>query len=264
MQTSAALELRLFFFITVFLVFALAETCWPRRSRTQRRVNRWSTNLSLAALGALSVRLLAFTGVFGLAYANIGHLGLFYSFKLPHWLAVLLSVLVLDGAIYFQHRIFHRIPFLWRIHSVHHADLDLDVTSGVRFHPAEILISYVFKIFIVLMFGVPPFAFVLFEIILNATAMFNHANWSLGLKTDKVFRRVLVTPDMHRVHHSTNSHEFNRNFGFNLSLWDRLFKTYQAQPIKGHLGMSLGLNKYPSPAQASKLGALLSLPFTRD
>jgi sterol desaturase/sphingolipid hydroxylase (fatty acid hydroxylase superfamily) len=174
----------------------------------------------------------------------------------------LLAVVVLDMAIYFQHRLFHAVPVLWRLHRMHHADLDLDVTTGARFHPLEILLSMAIKVAVVIALGAPAVAVVLFEILLNASSMFNHANLRLPLAVDGALRWLIVTPDVHRVHHSVIRAETDSNFGFSLSWWDRLFGTWRAQPEKGHDGMTIGLPVFRNPEQL-RLDRMLVQPFLR-
>ncbi len=263
MEHEAALRLGVF--LTLFALFAGAEALAPRLSRRMPRPQRWVTNLSLVVLGSLATRALAF----GLPALAVGAavdaqrlgVGVFNSFALPEWAALALAVLVLDFAIWAQHLISHRVPVFWRFHRMHHADRDFDVTTALRFHPIEILASMLVKIGVVYAIGAPPIAVLVFEIILNGTALFNHANLRLPPRIDRILRLVLVTPDMHRVHHSQLRAEHDSNFGFALSIWDRMFGTYIAQPSAGHDGMTLGLewqNNDPSHLRWS-----LMLPFRR-
>ncbi len=187
--------------------------------------------------------------------------GLFNQLDAPFPLAILVSVIVLDGAIYLQHVMVHAVPALWRLHRVHHADLDFDVTTGSRFHPLEILLSMLIKFAVILLLGPPLLAVVIFEVLLNATSMFNHSNVRLPLAVDRILRLFIVTPDMHRVHHSHLQHETNSNFGFNLSIWDRLFGTYRDQPQDGHLNMTIGIDTFRDAGQCIKLPGLLLMPF---
>jgi len=253
--------LRLAAFLSVFVVLALLEQAWPRRALTVAKPQRWLINLAIVITNTLLVRLvfpLAPFAVAALAQAN--GWGLFHLLHLSGVLAIMASLLVLDLLIYTQHRLFHRIPPLWRIHRMHHTDLDLDVSSGTRFHPLEIMLSLAIKLAAVVLLGVSPLAVLLFEIILNATSMFNHANLRLPLTMDAWLRLFLVTPDMHRVHHSVLPRETNNNFGFNLPWWDRLFGTYLAQPSAGHDRMSIGLQEWRD-LQHLGLWPLLRLPF---
>ena len=237
--------LRIGCFAAVFAVFALAETLWPRRTRALTRVDRWTANLCLVAIGVLAVRILLPVSLVEFAAWNLtkGH-GLLGKLALPSGLEIALAVAALDLAIYFQHRLFHWAPPLWRVHRVHHADLDFDVTTGSRFHPIEILISAGIKMAAIVALGAPPLAVLIFEILLNGTATFNHANLRLPEGVDRVLRCFLVTPDMHRVHHSWNAPEQNANFGFNAPWWDWIFRTYRAQPEDGHEAMTIGVHAF--------------------
>ncbi|MCB5944666.1 sterol desaturase family protein [Acidocella sp. KAb 2-4] len=249
--------------ISFGLLFLLAgaEALWPRRPRALSRWGRWPGNLGIAALGALAVKLAFPVAALGVAaLAARACWGVLNLASMPEGLKIVTAVLALDFAIYIQHRVFHAVPVLWRLHRMHHADLDLDVTSGARFHPLEIMLSMLIKMGVVLLIGAPPLAVLLFEIILNATAMFNHSNLALPPALDGVLRLVLVTPDMHRVHHSVIRAETDSNFGFNVPWWDRLFATYRAQPAQGQLGMMIGLPAFRKPG-ASRLDALLVQPF---
>lgn len=241
---------------------ALWETLRPCRPLSRSRALRWGNNLGLLLLNTLLLRLLFPAATVGLAVLAQGNgWGLFNYYDLPLWLALPLAVVLLDLGIYLQHALFHAVPLLWRLHRVHHADLDYDITTGTRFHPFEILLSMLIKFVIVMTLGPPVLAVLIFEVILNAMAMFNHGNVQLPLTLDRVLRCVVVTPDMHRVHHSILAQEANSNFGFNLSLWDRLFGTYRAQPAAGHQGMVIGLDRIRDPALCLWLPGLLWLPF---
>ncbi len=252
---------RLGFFLGVFGLVAWAEMLLPRRPRLFTRRRRWSANLGLVALNTVLLRLLFPLAAVGAAlWAEQRGWGLFNVTDWPRWLEVVLAVAVLDFAIWLQHVVVHAIPLLWRLHRVHHADPDYDVTTGARFHPIEILLSMGIKFCVIFLLGPAVLAVIVFEILLNATAMFNHGNLRLPLGLDRVLRWLVVTPDMHRVHHSTEEDETNSNFGFNLPWWDRLFGTYRAQPRKGHEGMEIGTRDCPDPAQNTGLG-LLWIPF---
>lgn len=240
--------LRLSVFLGMLGVMALWEAARPRRARTLPRWLRWSNTLALAALGTLLVRLLLPVLAVGLAvWAEAEGWGLLNILAVPGWLAIIASLLLLDLIIYAQHRVFHAVPALWRLHRVHHADTDLDVVTGLRFHPLEIFLSMGIKLAAVAALGAPPVAVLLFEVILNACALFNHANLRLPASVDRTVRWVLVTPDMHRVHHSTRREETDSNFGFSLSWWDRLLGTYRAQPVAGHEAMTLGQDRFRAP-----------------
>jgi sterol desaturase/sphingolipid hydroxylase (fatty acid hydroxylase superfamily) len=193
--------------------------------------------------------------------AELNGWGLFNRVASPDWLALSASVVILDAAIYLQHVMFHAVPLFWRLHRVHHADLDFDVTTGSRFHPVEILLSMLIKFAVIVLLGPPVVAVVVFEVLLNATAMFNHSNVRLPLALDALLRRLIVTPDMHRVHHSHLDHETNSNFGFNLSIWDRLFGTYRDQPEEGHEGMMIGIDTFRDAAHCITLRGMLGMPL---
>ncbi|NKE45345.1 sterol desaturase family protein [Roseomonas frigidaquae] len=240
--------LRLLPFAGVFALMAVAEALYPRRPRQHPRWRRWPSNLGIVLLDTLVLRLVFPTAAVGVALAAEARgAGLLPWLGLSGPAAVVLAILLLDLVIYLQHRLFHAVPLLWRLHRMHHADLDFDVTTGLRFHPLEILGSMLIKLAAVVALGAPAVAVLLFEILLNATSLFNHANLRLPARLDRVLRRVLVTPDMHRVHHSVVPQETNSNFGFSLAIWDRLFGTYRAQPAAGHAGMTLGLEAFRDP-----------------
>lgn len=254
--------IRLTFFFLTFVVVAIGEMVFPRRVLTMSKFIRWMNNLAVIALGAFVVRfLLPFTGVTVALIAQKKGWGLFNMIYLPSWLEVLLGVLILDLIVYLQHVMFHALPLMWRVHMMHHADLDIDVTTGLRFHPIEILISMIIKITAIAALGPTVFTVILFEILLNATAMFNHSNLKLPLKLDKYLRLVVVTPDQHRVHHSVIIRETNSNFGFNFPWWDRIFGTYRPQPVMGHEKMTIGLAHLRDPSKNNLL-LMLTMPFT--
>ncbi|MGR7921503.1 sterol desaturase family protein [Zobellella denitrificans] len=253
--------LRLAAFAGILLLMMLWEVLAPRRSRRYPRRRRWPANLLLAAINTLLLRLLfPLAAVGGALLAEQRGWGLFQLWPLPLWLTLPLSLLVLDFLIYLQHRLFHALPWLWRLHRMHHSDPDIDVTTGLRFHPLEILLSMGIKLGIVILLGAPPLSVLLFEVLLNATSMFNHGNVRLPPRLDAWLRLLLVTPDMHRVHHSVIPRETNSNFGFNLPWWDRLLGTYRAQPEAGHQRMTIGLNDFQDPAEL-RLGRLLTQPW---
>lgn len=256
--------LRLGAFVLGLIIWLLAEQFWPKRVRDHQRASRWSINLSLVVLSSILVRILLPAGALMITvYAQNHTLGLFNLVSIHSGLAFIFSLLLLDLTIYWQHRLFHRLPILWRLHQVHHTDPDIDVTTAVRFHPIEILISMGVKCTAVIFLGVPPAAVILFEIILNGCAMFNHSNLNLRNTWDRRLRYVLVTPDMHRVHHSTEPQEHHSNFGFSLSCWDRYFASYYPQPKAGHQGMRIGLKKWSLATDNMNLLALLKMPFKR-
>jgi sterol desaturase/sphingolipid hydroxylase (fatty acid hydroxylase superfamily) len=262
-QAGIAAEplIRLAAFLAVFAAVALWEALAPRRSRAFPRAKRWPHNLGLLGVDALVLRFLAPGAAIAVAVAGEAHgWGLVNALALPAWAAIPLGVVLLDLAVYFQHVTFHAVPALWRLHRVHHTDLDFDVTTGTRFHPIEILISTLIKMAAVAAIGAPAVAVLAFEVLLNATAMFNHANGRLPEGLDRWVRLLVVTPDMHRVHHSVVYNETNSNFGFNLPWWDRLFGTYCAQPVAGHQAMTIGVDAFRTPADL-RLDRLLLQPF---
>ena len=240
------------------------EVAAPRRIATLGRKGRWPANIGVAILDAVIVRILLPGGAvaFAATYAASGY-GLLPMLGLPDWLAFAVAVLVLDLAIYFQHRLFHAVPLLWRLHRMHHSDVDLDVTSGARFHPAEILLSIAIKLGVIAAMGPSAAAVLAFEVILNACSMFNHANVGLPARLERALRLVLVTPDLHRIHHSRDRIETDSNFGFSVPWWDRLFGTFRAEPARGQLGMTIGLDLF-NGAQDQKLGALLMQPLRNE
>ena len=237
--------IRLSVFLGVFALMAVWELLAPRRALTQSKARRWYANLGIVVLNTVLARM-----VFPLAPVAVAMVaaergwGVFNIAGVAPGVALVAAVVILDFAIYIQHVMVHAVPMLWRLHRMHHADLDFDVTTGARFHPVEILLSVAIKMAVIVLIGAPAVAVVIFEVVLNATAMFNHSNVSLPLGLDRVLRLFVVTPDMHRVHHSELPFETNSNFGFNLPWWDRLFGTYRDQPEKGHEGMTIGLEQF--------------------
>jgi sterol desaturase/sphingolipid hydroxylase (fatty acid hydroxylase superfamily) len=252
---------RLGAFAGVFVLMGLWELLAPRRSQAVGRARRWPNNLGVVAVDTLVVRILFPAGAVGVAMlAQAQDWGLLNVLRVPGWVAVPFSVLVLDLAIYAQHVAFHHVPALWRLHRMHHADLEFDVTTGLRFHPVEIVLSMLIKSAVVVALGAPPLAVLVFEVLLNATSMFNHGNVRLPGRLDRVLRRVVVTPEMHRVHHSILRRETDSNFGFNLPWWDRLFGTYRAQPEAGHEGMTIGIDCFRDPREL-RLDRMLLQPL---
>ncbi len=248
-------------FVAILLVMMLVEWLAPRRPRSLPRAQRWPTNLGLIIFNTLVLRLLPFMAATSVAlHAEQQHWGLFNLLEIPALFSVLLSLILLDLLIYWQHRMFHAVPILWRLHRVHHSDPDLDVTSGGRFHTVEILLSMLIKMLAVILLGVPVVAVILFEILLNGLAMFNHSNVAIPTSLDSLLRKLIVTPDMHRIHHSVLPLETNSNYGFNLSCWDRLFSSYTDSPAAGQLGMTIGLRGF---ANAGMI-ALLLQPKRKD
>lgn len=255
--------IRLGSFVGVFLLLTVGEWLAPRRKLTIGKPARWTSNLGLVFLNSLMLRLLAPLGVVGVAwFAESRDWGVLPLLGLPFWLTVVIAVLLLDLAIYLQHVMFHAVPLFWRLHMVHHVDLDFDVTTGLRFHTVEIGLSFLIKAAVVLLLGAPALAVLIFEVLLNATSMFNHSNLRLPLGLDRVLRWLVVTPDMHRVHHSVHPCETNSNFGFNLPWWDHLLGTYRDQPADGHVGMTIGLAEFRDEKIADRLHHMLWLPIS--
>jgi len=264
MEPSLEIALRVGCAAAVFAVMAAWELLAPRRNLSIGRLWRWPSNIGIVLVDAALVRLLVPTAAVGAALYAAGHgIGLLHWLDLRLSIAALVGFLILDLVVYAQHVVFHHVPWLWRLHRMHHADLDIDVSTGLRFHPFEILLSLLIKIAIVLAFGIPPVAVIAFEVVLNATSQFNHSNVSMPRWLDRILRLVLVTPDMHRVHHSVVRAETDSNFGFNLPWWDRLFRTYRAQPQAGHDGMTIGLPIFRD-AKELRLDRLLIQPFRSD
>ena len=254
--------IRLGFFFGVFALMALWEVLAPRRALTVSKAVRWLNNLTLVFLNSFVLRVMFPAAAVGMAaFASEQGWGIFNYYDVSPVIAVVASVIVLDFIIYLQHVMVHAVPVLWRLHRVHHADLDFDVTTGARFHTLEIILSMLIKFATIAVLGPPVVAVVIFEVVLNATAMFNHSNVRLPLGLDRILRWIVVTPDMHRVHHSVEDDEANSNFGFNLPWWDRLFGTYRDQPRAGHEGMTIGIHTYRDPKLVSWLHGMLWLPF---
>lgn len=252
---------RLVFFFGVLAVVAVWEVIAPRRLLTDNKGRRWFANLSLVVIDTVVVRIFLPVLPAGMAIMAQEHgWGILNIIILPNWIKIILAVVAFDFAIYLQHVMFHFLPILWRLHRMHHTDLDIDVTTGIRFHPVEIIISIGIKLAAVALLGPPVLAVVVFEVVLNATSQFNHGNIRLPIALDKWLRLIVVTPDMHRVHHSIIPRETNTNFGFNLPWWDRLCGTYRPQPEEGHTGMSIGLKEFRNPAKLN-LARLLVQPF---
>jgi sterol desaturase/sphingolipid hydroxylase (fatty acid hydroxylase superfamily) len=253
--------IRLVIFLAVFAFMIIWEFVTPRRVRSLSRWVRWPSNLGIVVFNTLVLRIVLPMAAVGLALlCEERGWGLLNAFALPPLLAIVLSVLLLDLAIYLQHVMFHAVPALWRLHRMHHADLDFDVTTGARFHPIEILLSMGIKFAVVAALGPPAVAVLIFEVLLNASSMFNHGNVRIAPKVDGVLRCFIVTPDMHRVHHSILPRETNSNFGFSLPWWDRLFGTYTAQPAAGHDGMTIGIEQFRTPRD-QRLDRMLLQPF---
>ena len=254
-------------FAGIFVVMALLEMAIPKRELSAPKGRRWLTNLSMVGFGIATTRLMGLiaqplVAVGAAMVAEANGWGLFNLVALPGWFEILAAVVILDFAVWLQHVASHKIPVLWRLHRMHHADVDIDCTTGLRFHPAEIGLSMLYKVVWVLLLGPAAVAVVIFEVILNAGAVFNHANVALPRWLDTGLRLAIVTPDMHRVHHSIVRREHDSNYGFNLSIWDRIFGTYTDQPEHGHTGMTIGLSDYQEPGP-TRIGWSLVLPFRR-
>ena len=258
---SHEVAIRLGVFLGMFILMAVMEMLAPRRVLSTAKGGRWFGNLGIVLINTLAARALFPVAAVGMALlAEERGWGMLNNVEIPYWLAVVIAVVVLDFIIYLQHVIFHAVPLLWRLHMMHHADLDFDVTTGARFHPVEIIMSMLIKLAAISVLGPPVLAVLIFEVLLNATAMFNHSNWRIPVAIDRVLRLFVVTPDMHRVHHSVIARETNSNFGFNLPWWDRLFGTYRDQPEQGHEGMTIGLTQFRDPRRLT-LPWMLALPF---
>lgn len=254
--------LRLLVTLLIFGLLACFEVRRPKRTLTRRKAQRWPGNLLIALLNGLLVRSLLpwLVPVLVAQQAASMQFGLLNHWTLPFWLELLITLILLDLLVYWQHRLLHKVPLLWRLHRMHHTDTGVDVTTALRFHPLEIVLSLFIKSLLVWLLGAPVFAVLLFEVILNGLAMFNHANLKLPLQIDAILRKFVVTPDMHRVHHSVRADEYNCNFGFNLSCWDRFFGSYRAQPRAGHQQMVLGLNE-TNAQQTGSVIWMLKQPF---
>ncbi|MES9850976.1 MAG: sterol desaturase family protein [Candidatus Thiodiazotropha sp. L084R] len=259
------LTIRLSIFFAIFALMAIWEISLPCRQLNFSRSRRWSSNLGIVVLNSLVLRLLFPAAAVGFAaFTSEKGWGLLNEISLPLWLNVVIAVILMDMVIYLQHVMVHAIPALWRLHRVHHADPDYDLTTGARFHPIEILLSMLIKITTIAALGPSVMAVLIFEVVLNSMAMFNHGNVSLPQRFDRILRWLVVTPDMHRVHHSVIPKETNSNFGFNLSIWDRLMGTYIAQPQLGHQQMQIGVGSLQNPNLITKLPGMLKIPFLKD
>jgi sterol desaturase/sphingolipid hydroxylase (fatty acid hydroxylase superfamily) len=255
--------IRLSFFIGTLLVVGLWETFAPKRPPSVSKIWRWSNNFGITFFNTFLLRILFPILAVGLAVIAKEHgWGLLNIIQLPETFAIVIAVILQDFVIYWQHVLFHHFPILWRLHKMHHADVDYDVSTGARFHPIEIILSMLLKLIVVLLLGPPVVAVIIFEILLSSIAMFNHANAGLPPSIDKIIRLFMVTPDMHRVHHSVIRGEHNNNFGFNLPWWDYIFGTYTASPSQGHDKMTIGLDEYQENRKQS-IFWMLSLPFLR-
>ena len=257
------LAVRLGCFIAIFIAMGIWETLAPRRTLTASKRLRWDNNLAITLLNSVIIRIIFPAAAVGMAFmSEWSGWGIFNMLRVPSLPAGILSLLILDLTIYTQHLLFHRIKIFWLLHRMHHTDLDIDVTTGTRFHPLEILLSMELKIVTVVLIGAPAWSVLLFGILLNATSMFNHSNVRMPANVDRILRRIVVTPDMHRVHHSIIADEMNSNFGFNFPWWDRLFGTYRDQPVMGHDAMIIGLANFLD-TKYLKLPWMLAVPFIR-
>ena len=255
-------QVRLAAFLFVILLVGCWEILAPRRLLSASKLRRWTNNWSISALNSVLLYLAFPVLAVGIAFlATEQHWGVFNLLGVPTLVSILLFVVLFDLAIYWQHRLYHMVPLLWRLHRMHHSDPDFDVSTGIRFHPLSIILSMLIKMLVIVALGPPPVAVLLAEIMLNVTTMFNHGNIYLPPKIDGLLRLFLVTPDMHRVHHSVAEDETNTNFGFNFPWWDRLFKTYRAQPHAGHKAMQIGVRGFHD-ASAQHLHRLLLQPFS--
>ena len=247
--------------VLLFVILAALEAAFPRKKRSMPRGRRWRTNVAIVIVDSLALRLMGpVAAITAAGFAQQNGIGLLNWTSLPGWLEFILALIIFDLAIYVQHVVTHKVPLLWALHKVHHADRDIDVTTAVRFHPVEIILSMLYKSGLVFLIGPSAFAVFVFALLLNLFAMFNHANLRLPLSVDRILRLFVVTPDMHRVHHSTVPRETNSNFGFSIALWDRLFGTYTAQPAAGHDDVVIGLSEYQSE-HPNELWWSLALPF---
>ena len=257
--------LRLTFFLSILIILIMAEILFPKKKRIHNRKDRWITNGLITLINTASVNIvhiaIPLIAIVAAVDVSNGKLGLFNVTNFPIWIEIILTVIILDLIIWGQHFLSHKIPFMWRFHRMHHTDRDLDVTTAVRFHPFEIIFSMFIKITAIYILGASAIAVIIFEIILNGMAMFNHANLRIPLRIENILRKFIVTPDLHRIHHSIYIDEHNKNFGFSLSIWDKIFKCYLDQPRDGHKDMKLGL-KWQND-KPTKLGWSLWIPFKK-
>lgn len=261
---EAVSTIRITAFLAIFVLMALWEAYWPARGASISRIERWRANLCLVIIGAGVSRVLLPASLLGVSlWAAENQIGLFHSFTLPSWLAIVIGVLILDIVIYWQHRLFHRIPLLWRVHKMHHADSHVDTTTGLRFHPIEIAISLLVKASVVIALGAPLMAIVIFEVALNGFSLFNHANIRLPQKWDSRLALFIVTQRLHRIHHSQRMDESNSNFGFSVTWWDRIFGSYKSQAKESDEVLPIGLKSYPPTSNNASLTTLLKMPFDR-
>ena len=257
-------SIRLGVFLGILVIMMLWELASPKRQSRHGRSRRWPANLGIVVIDSLLVRLVLPAGLVSIAlWAESMEWGLLYATGLPYWANLVVAIVVLDIAIYWQHRLFHRVPLLWRLHRVHHADPDFDVTTGLRFHPLEILLSLLIKAAVVVLLGAPALAIVIFEVLLNACSLFNHGNVALPARLEAWVRKVLITQELHRIHHSSSKDETNSNYGFSVSWWDHLFGSFKGKAAAGSDHIDIGLIEYRDPKQTTRLWGLLQIPFTR-
>lgn len=255
-------QFRLVSFITVFIIMAVWEFFSPSRVLIINKLTRWLNHGALIVTSSLTIKWLSPFVLTGVAlYADKHQIGLFSIIDLPLWLVALLSIIIMDGIIYWQHRLMHVVPILWRLHRLHHSDIDYDVTTAIRFHPIEMILSFFIKAAVIVALGAPVIAVVLFEVLLSSLALFNHANINLPKSIEKVIRLLIVTPDVHRIHHSVIKEETNSNYGFNLIIWDRLFGSFKAKANNGDANIILGLDEFKDHKQTTQLNYLLLQPF---
>jgi len=257
-------SIRLFFFFGIFVIMAILESIFTKRELLLSKNKRWLNNISLVFLNTIIIRILFPTATIGISiYAHNNGIGLFNILELTITSTIMLSVILMDLIIYWQHRLFHTINFFWKFHQVHHSDMDYDVTTGFRFHPIEIIFSMIIKFIFIFILGVPVIAIICFEVLLSAFAIFNHSNIHIPKKIDTFLRFFIVTPDMHRIHHSIYNKELNSNYGFNISLWDRLFKSYIHKPKKDYTKMTIGLSTLQDENKTVSLLNILKIPFLK-
>ncbi len=257
--------IRVSFFILTLLTMSFLEYIIPKKELLLSKFKRWVNNISVVVINSFLLKLIFASSAISISiYTSENNIGLLNFFEIPFFFSVTLSIILLDLIIYFQHRLFHEVDFFWKFHKVHHSDMDYDVTTGFRFHPIEIIISMLIKIVSIFILGVPVIAVVVFEIILSSLALFNHSNIKLSNLLDKNLRYFVVTPDMHRIHHSIHSNELNSNYGFNLSVWDRVFNSYTSKPKDGYEKMTIGLKEFNNKTETVSILDILSLPFRKS
>jgi sterol desaturase/sphingolipid hydroxylase (fatty acid hydroxylase superfamily) len=254
--------IRMAFFVSIIILMSSLEYIIPTRELLISKAKRWFHNIGLVFFNSILLRILFPTAVIGVSvYANNNNIGLFNLLELSTFVSIVLSIFILDFIIYFQHRFFHTIDFFWKFHKVHHCDMDYDLSTGFRFHPIEIVFSMCIKMFFVLILGVPIVAVLIFEILLSTLAVFHHSNIHIPNKIDKILKLFIVTPNMHRIHHSINYEELNSNYGFNLTIWDRMFKTYTSKPSNAYSKMKIGLKNFQDEKKTVSILAMLKIPF---